>query len=475
MNSLPKQLRVTSHTDHVGPGSTFVAVKGFKEQGSLYILAALEKGASSIVVEEDTELSPEVYQALDRHKVQLVRVLSARKALSSLAAEAYGYPADSLKIIGITGTKGKTTTAFLLEHILKTAEYKTALLGTVKYSILDKDYEAPLTTPQPDFLHAFFALCKEQGVEFVVMEAAAQAFSVHRLDDVRFDAAIFTNFSLEHSEFYKSLEEYFAAKCMIFDRVRPEGIVVLNADDERVARCKPTHGTLEKISLRGKGSYNGMLKASSLEGLQVEIESPRGAYTLSSGALLGEFSAYNLLASVAVCDFYGVDRATLEKALDEFVGVPGRICRYTLPNGAVAVIDNAHTPSSFEAFFVAVRPLSTHIIAVFGAGGDRDRLKRPLMGAVAAHYADQIILTTDNPRSEEVEDITQAILGGISESQLHKVQIEHDREKAIISAYTQSKPGTLLVLLGKGPVEYQHIKDQKIPFSEAQVLRTLRS
>ncbi len=475
MKLVPKHFLVTSHTDHVGPGSTFVAIKGFKEEGSSYILDALKKGATKIVVEEGTELPVVITQAITQHNAQLMRVPSARKALSALAAEAYGYPAHSLKVIGITGTKGKTTTAFLLEHILKTAGHKTALLGTVKYSIIDQEYEAPLTTPQPDYLHAFFAECKKKGVEIVVMEAAAQALSVHRLDDVLFDAAIFTNFSLEHSEFYESIDHYFAAKYKLYELVQSSGLVVVNTDDERVRKNVPTIIAKETISMQGNGSYNGRLLASNLSGLCMNLETPQGTFKLSCAALLGEFSAYNLLASVAVVQRYGIQHEVIQKALDLFQGVPGRICRYALPNGAIAVIDNAHTPSSFEAFFSAVRPLSSHLIAIFGAGGDRDALKRPLMGAVAAQYADEIILTTDNPRSEEAEDIVKAILEGIPQEERHKVLVDLDRESAIRRAYAHTQPGSLLVLLGKGPVEYQHIKDTKIPFSEVGILRTLHS
>jgi len=475
MRSFPQHYLVTSHTDHVGPQTTFVAVKGFKEDGSSYILKALSKGATRIVIDEQTDLDQDMVQALEYHQAQLMRVPSTRKALSNLAAQAYGYPAKDLKIIGITGTKGKTTTAFLLEHILKTAGYKTALLGTVKYSILNEEFAAPLTTPQPDFLHAFFAECKVRGVECVVMEVAAQALSVHRLDDVRFDATIFTNFSLEHSEFYAHIDDYFAAKCQIYGLMVQDGLSVVNADDARVTRSVPSHLRSETVSMRGCGSYSGKLVNSGLTGLQLDVTTPYNAYTLSCQALLGEFSAYNLLSSIAVAHRYKVEHEIVQKALDSFEGVPGRIWRYSLPNKSVAVIDNAHTPSSFEALFTAVRPLSSHVIAVFGAGGDRDALKRPLMGAVAARYADHIILTTDNPRSEEALDIVRAIREGIPAQERHKVTIDLDRERAIRTAYTMSQPGSLMVLLGKGPVEYQHIKDQKIPFSEAAILRTLRS
>lgn len=475
MNALPHHLKVTSHTDYVGPGSTFVAVPGLKEDGRNYIPLALKKGAAHVVAEGTIDDS--LKTLIDTHGAKLTMVTSARKALGALAAEAYGYPAHDLTLIGITGTKGKTTTAFLLEHILKVSGTRTALLGTVCNRIGDQEYQAPLTTPQPDYLHMFLAECKKRGVTHVVMEAAAQALSVNRLDELRFDAVIFTNFSLEHSEFYESQDEYYKAKCRLFDLVAPQGLVVLNADDERVIRCVPQWPNRHTISMMPDSSatYHGTLTESSLTSFALQVDHAGNSYSFSSSALLGTFSAYNLLAACAVSERYGIGRDDIQHALDTFTGVPGRIERFELPNNALAVIDNAHTPSSFEALFKAVRPLSSHIIAIFGAGGDRDPLKRPLMGAVAAQYADQIILTTDNPRSEKVEDIIAAIAGGINEELRHKVHIEPDRERAIRQAYTHMNEGSLLVLLGKGPVEYQHIQDKKIPFSEAKILRSLRS
>ena len=475
MNRFPSQFRVTCHTDHVGPGSTFVAIRGFKEDGVAYIPLALERGATHIVIEKNVQLDEEVYALIKENQAELIRVLCTRKALGNLAAEAYGYPNKALKIIGITGTKGKTTTSYLLEHILKTAGKKTALLGTIANRIGDTEYQASLTTPHPDYLYAFLALCKEEGAEYVILEAAAQALSMHRLDTLKFDSVIFTNFSLEHSEFYASLDEYFRAKCQLFCLLERNALVVLNADDEKVVRCAPDWPNRTLISMHGKGAYNGELIESTLSSLKLSVKKDDTLHTFSSQALLGEFSAYNLMSAYAVAERYGVSADELQKALDSFTGVPGRICSYPLPNKAVAIIDNAHTPSSFEAFFKAVRPLSPQIIAVFSCGGDRDALKRPLMGAVAAEYADQIILTTDNPRSEDPEDIVAAILEGIPKEARDKVTIELDREKAIVQAYAQSKEGSLLALLGKGPVEYQHIQDKKIPFSEAAILRALRS
>lgn len=471
--TFPSVFPVTCHTAHVGPGSTFVAIKGMKNDGVEYIEKALSLGATKILVDEAATLSSKVLELIKEKNVVLERVTNTRQALAIESAQAHNHPARSLRIIGVTGTKGKTTTAFLIEHILRTAGYKTALISTVKNKILNTTFDAHLTTPQPDYLHTFFALCREQGVQFVIMEVAAQALSLYRTETLSFDTALFTNFSLEHSEFYESQDDYFAAKCILFKHLALQATVILNADDERVAACGSFAPQARYISIQRKTDFTGIIEQSDLLALKMQIHSPNNTYNLSLTTLLGSFSAYNLLAAVAVAETYACSIETIEHAVATFEGVPGRLQRFPLPNYAVAFIDNAHTPSSFEALLSSLRPLSSHIIAVFGAGGDRDSVKRPVMGAIAVEYADQVILTTDNPRSEDPASIVEAIQVGISEKDKAKVICELDREKAIRCAYALSKPGTIIALLGKGPVEYQHVRETKIPFSEASILRSL--
>jgi len=240
--NLPTIYPVACHTDHVGPGSIFVAIQGFKQDGVRYIQQALEKGATEIVVQDDAELS-DLPLGVHAHKVS-----DTRKALAELSAQAAGYPAKKLKIIGVTGTKGKTTTVYLIEQVLKTAGYKTARLSTVNNAILDRENKAQLTTPQPDYLHQFFKRCVQEDVEYVVMEVAAQALSLHRVHGLQFDGVIFTNFSQEHGEFYDSMEDYFAAKCTIFEQINPGSPVLVNADD---AWCRKINHYVSWFSLQG--------------------------------------------------------------------------------------------------------------------------------------------------------------------------------------------------------------------------------
>lgn len=466
-NDFLTMLPVTAHTDYVGQGTTFVAIKGMKEDGTAYITRAVELGARRIVIEEGTVLAPTVQYFLAASGIEVTVVPSTRRALATLSAEAHGYPANSLKLIGITGTKGKTTTAFLIEHLLRTAGYRTALVSTVENRIGSEVFKAPLTTPQPDYLHAFFAECRARKVEYVVMEVAAQALSVDRVESLSFDTTLFTNFSLEHSEFYKTQDEYFAAKCRLFE-FHSSGKMLFNADDQCVFEYARRYEKALTYGVHTQAAFKGTVLSTNLTQLTLTLN----GVTYTTQGLLGDFNASNIVAACAAVEPYIADVSVLQEGVRSFEGVPGRLQRYTLPNGAVAFIDNAHTPSSVDAVLGALRPLTDTLIVVFGAGGDRDSSKRPLMGNIATRYADTVFLTTDNPRSEDPSVIIDDIQRGIDSTCTAKVIRELDRKEAIVGAYALSKQGAIIALLGKGPVEYQEVKDVKIPFSEAAILKS---
>lgn len=472
--SIPLVYPVTCHTDHVGTGSTFVAIKGMKEDGTCYIAKALDKGASTIVVEESCLVDINTLNLIHENKALLIYVSDARKALAQLSAKASNYPAKSLRIIAITGTKGKTTTSLVLEHILRKAGHKTALISSVKNKILNQEFPANLTTPQPDYLHVFFDVCKQNSVEYVIMEVAAQALSLNRIDSIYFDAAIFTNFSLEHSEFYSNIDQYFAAKVSIFNHLKEDSLALLNADDRRILLLS---GQLKRVVTYGLGQW-GDIKASvencDLSGLIAKIKDGEKAYELKAPHLVGKFNVYNVLAATICAKAFNVSIENINKALNSFSGVPGRLEKFMLKNGSTAFIDYAHNPSSFEAVLSALRSLTKKLIVVFGAGGEKDNIKRPLMGSIAAQLADIVMLTNDNPRSEEPEDIIKQIKSGINQQDINKIYIELDRELAIKKAYAMSEPDSILVLLGKGRDEFQIIKGNKMPFSEATILRSLQ-
>jgi UDP-N-acetylmuramoyl-L-alanyl-D-glutamate--2,6-diaminopimelate ligase len=473
-NIFPKKYPVTCHTDTLLQGGTFIAIKGMKEEGVSYISKALAQGAQTIVIENNVVISDELQRELHHYNAQIKRVDNARRALAQLSAEALGFPARKLKIIGITGTKGKTTTTFLLEHMLQQAGYKTALLSTVNNRILTTNLPTQLTTQQPDYLHVFFDQCVKNGVEFVIMEIAAQGLSLHRIEGINLDGVIFTNFSQEHAEFYPTIDDYFAAKKQIIDHIKPGAPLFLNADDPRIGALKSNSPTYHFSISDHAARTRGRLLSSGLKGLSLEMSMGEHTMIGYAPALMGNFNVSNIMAASVCAQYLGLSEMQIVEGLKTFEGVPGRLNRYTLPNEALAFIDYAHNPSSFEAVLSALRPLTPHLIVLFGAGGDRDATKRPIMGQIATRIADKVILTSDNPRSEDPEEITRQIEAGIPLSEKHKVIKELDRERAIHHAYKISHAKSVLVLLGKGPDEYQLVKGVKTYFSEATILKSLK-
>ncbi len=478
---LPRYYPVACHTDYITQGSTFVAINGTKENGSIYIRTALERGAQKIVLERSTVLSPDITCAITQAGAELIYVDNSRQALAQLSAQALDWPATKLKIFAITGTKGKTTTAFLLEHIMRTAGYKTALLSTVKNKILDHEFPTQLTTQHPDYLHVFFNTCVQAHIDIVIMEVAAQALSLYRVDGIRFDGGIFTNFSTEHGEFYASQYEYFNAKCSLFDQLKPGSPAVFNSDDAAVQTLlkRQFNVPLSTVSFgfTPEATLSAHTITSSLDGITCTLSTyNKQEYTISCPALIGTFNIANILSAWGLAHAYGITPDILYTALATFNGIPGRLTTHDsicLPNGARAFIDYAHNPSSYESVLSALRPLTSHLIAVFGCGGDRDRSKRSLMGNIAAQWCDHLIITSDNPRSEDPNAIIKDICAGIPVPYLPNVTCEPDRTAAIYTAYQKSRFNSILILLGKGPDEYQLINDKKIPFSERSILSSL--
>lgn len=465
----PSIYPVACHTDNVGLGTTFVAINGVKQNGVDYILRALDKGAKTIVVHEDVVLSPEISAAIDVADAKLVRVQNTRKALAELSAENLHYPAKKLKIIGITGTKGKSTSTFLLEHTLRNMGFKTAMLSTVKNKINEVELPTQLTTQLPDYLHVFFNECVKQAIEYVVMEVAAQAFSLYRVWGIEFSAGLFTNFSQEHFEFYASLEEYFTAKAQLVEHLKLDAYLHSNADDSWSEKLK--HTNIQKF-----GIQNGQFRASNiitnLHGISFTVRKDSSSYAVSVPSLVGEFNVYNCLGVLSICNSLGLPLTESIKAVETFTSVPGRMQRVLLPNKSLGVIDYAHNPSSLEAILSTLKQLTNNLIVVFGAGGDRDNTKRSAMGQIASDIADIVIITSDNPRSEDPQLIIKDIASGIQQGNMHKVYVELDREKAIKQAYELSKSTSIIALLGKGPDEYQIIGNTKFYFSESEILRS---
>lgn len=467
---LPKVYPVTSHTDKVGPGTTFVAIPGTKDDGSRYIHSALEKGATKIVVQTNVELSAALLILIKKSGAQLLRVENCRKELALLIAQALDYPAKKLKIIGVTGTKGKTSTSYLIYHLLTQRGCKSALISTAEKFIDSTLVAMDLTTPLPEHLHIFFAMCVERGIEYVVMEVSAQSLSLHRVEGLEFEAGVFTNFSLEHLEFYKNMQEYLDAKILFLSMVKNPKNMFINFDDPSGQAICLQYQRFSSYSLDDKkSSYFGWvtLQSSSLE---LQIKENEYLYTIKAH-LVGKFNAYNLFAASLVARSCGFSFDAIIDAFKKIRQIPGRMEQYPLKNDATCFIDYAHNPSSYEAVLSTLRQMTPHLIVVFGAGGARDKSKRPMMGAIVEKYCDFAIVTSDNPRNESAAAIADDIVVGFTGRQDFKFMRELNRTKAIELAYKLSKSGTVIAVLGKGRDEYQIVGHLTFPFKERAIIR----
>lgn len=471
---MPAVFPVTCHTDFVGPQSIFVAIEGYSDNGINYIKKAIEKGARTIVVHLDTVLDSSLCNFIQEHGVVVEYVANTRKALAEMSANAAGNPAQKLKIVGITGTKGKTTTSFLLEHVLSANLNKTALISSAQNRICGYNFPAPLTTPQPDYLQQFLKLCVEHQVEYVVMEVAAQALTLHRVEGIAFCGLIFTNFSHEHLEFYPTMEDYFCAKSLIFSMAAEGAPLLINADDSYGKKLLTRHSHAQAYAFNADGvNYKGLHNEDPVCGLNLTIEFAYSTQAFVCTRLFGTYNGYNVLAAVSMALALGVSSAVIVQALHAFSGVPGRLQEYHLPNGARCFIDYAHNPESFEAVLSTLRALTPRLIVLFGAGGGRDKSKRPIMGNIAARIADIVVVTSDNPRLEDPVVIAADIVQDIPTDLRHKLIQELDRKKAIEQAYFLSGNGSIIALLGKGPDEYQIVGKTKHYFSEQDIILSL--
>ena len=467
---LPKIYPVTSHTDNVGPGTTFVAIPGSKDDGSRYIGVALQRGATTIVIERNVQLSDEVLERIASAQVQLMIVENCRLQLAQLIAQALDYPAKKLKIIGVTGTKGKTSTSYMMHHLLSCQGKKVALISTAEKLIGSTVVTLDLTTPLPEHLHMFFDLCVQHEVEYVVMEVSAQSLTLHRVHGLEFEAGAFTNFSLEHLEFYKSMQDYLDAKVEFFSMIKNPKNMFVNIDDPSgliIWQAKPEHSSYSLENNRATWYAWTNLQPGSLE---LTIKHQEQIYTISA-PLVGKFNAYNLLAASLIVHSLGFSFDAIARAASLLPQIPGRMEQYPLKNGATCFIDYAHNPSSYEAVLSTLRQMSSDLIVVFGAGGARDKSKRPMMGAIVEKYADLAIVTSDNPRNESAADIADDIMAGFTGMQNFKSMRELNRTCAIELAYELSKPGTVIAVLGKGRDEYQIVGSLTFPFKERAIIR----
>jgi UDP-N-acetylmuramoyl-L-alanyl-D-glutamate--2,6-diaminopimelate ligase len=440
----------------VGEGTLFFCVRGQTRDGHEFAPAAVEAGAAALVVEEDLELP-----------VAQVRVGDVRASMAPLAARFWGDPTDELQVAGITGTNGKTTTAFLLREILEGAGRQCGLLGTVKQVVGGSEEEVVRTTPEAIDLQATFRRMLDSGDRCCVMEVSSHALVLHRADAIHFDTAVFTNLSQDHLDFHSDMEDYFAAKRLLFEAA--PGAAVVNADDPYGRRLAEEIDCLTFSSAGADADFGATGVELDASGAGFTALTPDGNVQITT-RLPGPFNVSNSLAALAAAHTLGVPAETAAAALASASGVPGRFEPLEEGQPFTVLVDYAHTPEALENVLLAARPMTEgRLISVFGAGGDRDRAKRPRMGAIGADLSDLAIVTSDNPRSEDPEAIIAEILAGIEGAE---AQTEVDRRAAIALALAEAGPGDTVLIAGKGHEQGQEFEaGRKIPFDDRVVAR----
>lgn len=451
----------------VETGNIFVALKGHRADGHDFLAEALERGAAAIVSERPKP--PGIARSW-------VQVLDAREALAMLAANFYGHPSSQLKVIGITGTKGKTTITYILEEILKTAGHQPGVVGTVEYRWAGKQFSAERTTPEAPDIQKFLRQMVADGISHCLMEVSSHSLELKRVWGIGFDIAIFTNLSGEHLDYHQTMENYFEAKKKLFFLNHKRQASIVNIDDPWGEKLL-TELPMQTISFgfRPEAVVRAEKFTINHNGMTASISSPLGKLTFSS-ILIGKHNLYNFLAAISAALVLSVPIPDIIKGIAAIRTIPGRF--EDVPNqlGIKIIVDYAHTDGALENLLQAVRSLEPRkVILVFGCGGDRDRLKRPRMGEVAARLADWTIITSDNPRSEDPEKIMTEIEQGFHKLGKHNYEKIVDRRRAIEAALVMARKGDWVVLAGKGHEHYQIFKDRTVPFSDLETAREIIS
>jgi UDP-N-acetylmuramoyl-L-alanyl-D-glutamate--2,6-diaminopimelate ligase len=445
----------------VGPGQLFVAIPGFKADGARFAQEALVKGAAAVVAEK----------ALFLDDPRIISCPNARCALAILADRFYGHPSGKLKVVGITGTNGKTTTTYLIRSILKQAGERTGLIGTIRYLIGEESYIAPNTTPESLDLQRLLAGMVEERVSTVVMEVSSHGLALERVKGCEFKVAVFTNLTQDHLDFHPTMEDYLLAKLRLFEILEKGNIAVVNADDpiaERVIQAASKAGIIT-YGLSGRARVRAKAIFLSQKGTEFVVTWEEGQIPVKL-KLPGKHNVYNALAAFGAGLALGFSNGLLVKGLESLEGVSGRFELVDEGQPFAVIVDYAHTPDALERLLSAVREITRgRVLCVFGCGGDRDRKKRPMMGRIATNMAGYTIITSDNPRTEDPEVIVKEIEEGVVPGSQYEIVL--DRKAAIRRGMDLTREGDSVVIAGKGHEDYQILGTAKIHFDDREIVR----
>jgi UDP-N-acetylmuramoyl-L-alanyl-D-glutamate--2,6-diaminopimelate ligase len=467
----PEITGVEYDSRRVRPGSLFVAMQGGTTDGNLYIEKAIAQGAAAIVTD-----SAQAFSHLNVPQIALAEVPHGRNALALISANFFAHPERQLALSGVTGTNGKTTTAFLLDAMLNHIGHKTILIGTIEYHVAGAARPSPHTTPESRDLLALFREGVDAGANEAVMEVSSHALAQGRVYGLPFDVAIFTNLTRDHLDFHGTMENYFAAKRRLFDGSlsTPPRSAVINLEDpsgiELVTTALNAGAQILSYGLR-TGEFRAEDLRMTSSGMRFTLQTPQGSVEIRT-RLTGKVNVYNLLAASAAAFARGLTLDQIRTGIGSLQHVPGRFQTVNAGQPFTVVVDYAHTDDALRNLTVLAREFVTDtggkVITLFGCGGDRDRAKRPLMGRAAGEGSDFVVLTSDNPRSEDPEAILENVLPGLKATGAEYV-VEADRARAIHLALEAARPGDIVLLAGKGHEKTQTLKTGTIPFDDAEI------
>ncbi len=468
---------ITYHSGRVGPGDLFVAVPGFRADGHDFLGEALERGARALMVQEPSRLPTPLPEGIG-----VIKVDDCRSAMALAADVFYGHPTGALRLVGVTGTNGKTTTAFLVESICRASGMRTGLLGTVAYRLGEREFPVERTTPEAPDLQEMLKRMVDAGVEVAVMEVSSHALDLHRVDGCEFEAGVFTNLTQDHLDWHGSMERYYLAKRRLF--IPPPGSRItvrsaaINVDDDHGRRLlEEMGGKAFTYGVHRAGDLRGRILELGLKGSRVEL-THRGRTVDLRTSLAGAFNLYNIMAAASAALLLGLDLDLIVEGIGACPGVPGRFQSVEEGQEFAVIVDYAHTPDSLAQAIRAAREISRgRVITVFGCGGDRDRGKRPLMGRYSVELSDHVIITSDNPRSEDprsiISQIEEGIIGAGGVSIRAGYEAVEDRREAIGKALRMAAAGDVVLIAGKGHERGQVFADRTVPFDDREVASEL--